>query len=275
MSRTLLYLSVLSGLFLFIGYLIGGESGMVGAFVFAALFNVGSYWFSDKLVLAMYQAKPLTQQEAPNIYSMVQELCVRDGLPMPRIYLIPETSPNAFATGRNEQHAVLGLTAGILDLMDRDELRGVIAHELSHIKNKDMLTSTIAATLAAAISMLGRLAFYFGGDERRGQLISFLIFFIALPIVAMLIQMAISREREYKADESGARLLGSGLPLAKGLRKLQSAVKAHPLEGTAMQQATAHLFIVNPFSAGFLSKIFSTHPPLQDRITRLEKGPVV
>lgn len=272
MTRTLLYISVLTGIFLFIGYLVGGEQGLVIAFALASIFNVGSYWFSDKLVLAMYQAKPLTQQQAPNIYAMVQDLCARNMMPMPRIYLIPEASPNAFATGRNEQHAVLGLTSGILDVMDRDELRGVISHELSHIKNRDMLTSTIAATLAAAISMLGRIAFYFGGDERRGQMISFLIFVIAMPILAMLIQMAISREREYKADESGAKLLGSGVPLAKGLRRLKEAVARHPLEGTAMQQATAHLFIVNPFSLGFFSKLFSTHPPLDDRIARLEKG---
>lgn len=272
MTRTLLYISILTGIFLFVGYVLGGEQGLVIAFALASIFNVGSYWFSDKLVLAMYQAKPLTQQQAPNIYAMVQDLCARSSLPMPKIYLIPEASPNAFATGRNEQHAVLGLTSGILDVMDRDELRGVISHELSHIKNRDMLTSTIAATLAAAISMLGRIAFYFGGDERRGQMISFLIFVIAMPILAMLIQMAISREREYKADESGAKLLGSGVPLAKGLRRLKEAVARHPLEGTAMQQATAHLFIVNPFSLGFFSKLFSTHPPLDDRIARLEKG---
>lgn len=275
MSRTALYLGLLSGIFLLIGYLIGGNQGMIIALAFAVLFNFGSYWFSDKLVLAMYQAKPLSPQEAPNIYQMVTELAMKNGMPMPRVYLIPEVTPNAFATGRNEEHAVLGITSGILEILNRDELRGVIAHELSHIKNKDMLTGTMAATLAAAISLLGRLAFYFGGDERRGQLISFVIFVVVTPVLAFLIQMAVSREREFKADESGARLVGNGKGLAEALRKLKEAVAHHPLQGTPAEQATAHLFIVNPFSLGFWGKLFSTHPPTEERIARLMKGPTL
>lgn len=276
MSRTILYLGTLTGLFLAIGYLLGGMNGAAIALLLACLFNIGSYWFSDKLVLAMYRAKPLTAQDAPNLYTMVRDLTVKAKLPMPKLYIIPESTPNAFATGRDEHHAVLGFTAGILETMETEELRGIIAHELSHIKNKDMLTSTIAATLAGAISLLGRFAFYFGGtDDRKSELISFLVFVILTPIIALLIQMAISREREYKADSSGARLLGSGNALAAALRKLKNAVARHPLEGTGMQQATAHLFIVNPFSLNVLTKIFSTHPPLDERIARLERYPAI
>lgn len=275
MFRTVILLGFLTGLFMLIGYGIGGERGMTTAFLLAAVMNFGSYWFSDKLVLAMYRAKPIEPNDAPELYSMVQELCMKAALPLPKIYLIPDASPNAFATGRNEQHAVLGVTQGILNLMSRDELRGVISHELSHIKNKDMLTSTIAATLAGAISQLAHFAFFFAGsrdEEHRGAgPVEFFIFLVLTPIVAMLVQMAVSREREYKADESGAQLIGSGLSLAAALKKLGGAVAKTPMEGTPIETATAHLFIVNPFSPSFLMKIFSTHPPLEDRIARLEK----
>lgn len=275
MQRTILYLGVLTGLFLLIGYGLGGQQGALTALVFAAILNFGSYWFSDKLVLAMYQAKEIAPQEAPELYSLVQRLCMKAQLPLPKIYLIPELSPNAFATGRDEHHAVLGVTQGLLNIMEPDELAGVISHELAHVKNKDMLTSSIAATLAGAISQLAHFAFLFSGrgnDENRSGPLEFFIFLVLTPIIAMLIQLAVSREREYKADASGAELMGSGVPLARALKKLHAAVEQHPMQGDLTQQATAHLFIVNPFTLGFFSRIFSTHPPLEDRITRLTKG---
>lgn len=270
--RTVLYLGALTGLFLGIGYLLGGFEGALAAFFLATLLNVGSYWFSDKIVLALYQAKPLPREQAPELYTMVQELCTKYQLPLPRIYHIKDPSPNAFATGRNEQHAVLGITTGILDLMTLDELRGVLAHELSHIKNKDMLISTMAATLAGAISFLARSIYFFGGnDDRRSETLSFIFFLIVTPILAILIQFAVSRTREYEADASGARLLGEGTTLAAALRKLKDGIARHPMHAAGGQAATAHLFIVNPFSLGFVGKLFSTHPPLDDRIARLER----
>lgn len=255
-----------------IGYFLGGGQGAGFALVFSILFNIGSYWFSDKIILSLYRAKELPPGQAPELVRTVGELCGKAGLPMPRIYLIPEEIPNAFATGRDEHHAVLGVTAGILRVMDMQQLRGVLAHELCHVKNKDMLVSTIAATLAGAISFLARSLAFFGSDDRRQNFAGELLFLILTPLLAMLIQLAISRTREYEADASGARLLGEGMSLARALRTLQASARSNPVQPSSFEQSTAHLFITNPFTIGFFGKLFSTHPPLEERIARLERG---
>ena len=276
--KTGILLSVLTVLLVFIGQLLGGARGAVTAFAFALLINLGSYWFSDKIVLAMYRAKPLSETDGPQVYRAVREIASRIGMPMPKLFLIPTVTPNAFATGRSPKHAAVAVTSGLLQIMSEEELKGVLAHELSHVKNRDTLVMTIAAAVAGAIAMLAswaRWGLMFGGGrsgDRRGgnaavQLVAVLVIAILAPLAAMLIQLAISRTREYGADETGARLTGNPHGLAAALEKLESAVRAHPLEGA--NPATAHLFIVNPLRGDAIAKLFSTHPPVADRIHRL------
>ncbi len=276
--KTTLLMTVLTVLLIFVGNLIGGNNGMVFAFVFALIMNFGSYWFSDKIVLAMYGAKEITQDQHPTIFEIVQDLTTRAGLPMPRIYMIDSEQPNAFATGRDPQHAVVAVTAGIMRLMPKNEIRGVIAHELAHVKHRDILISSIAATIAGAITMLANMAQWamifggFGGrssnDDERGNPIAALVMMIVAPIAAMLVQMAISRSREYDADEGGAKISGDPMALAHALRRLEAAKNEIPMQATP---ATAHMFIINPLSGKSLMNMFSTHPPIDDRIARLEE----
>jgi heat shock protein HtpX len=272
--KTTLLLGLLTGLILWFGAYLGGEQGLVIAFVFAAVMNFGSYWFSDKIVLAMYGAKPVTMNEAPDLYRVVQNLATRAGMPMPKLYVIPTDAANAFATGRNPEHAAVAVTEGIMRLMTWDEIEGVLAHEISHVRNRDILISSIAATLAGVIMMLAnmvRWAAIFGGvsrDEREGGggLIGLLMMSILAPLAAMLIQLAISRSREYQADASGAQLLHSGESLARALEKLEYASQRIPMDASPQ---TAHLFIVNPLSGRSFANLFSTHPPIDERIRRL------
>ena len=272
--KTVLFLGALTGLLLFIGGLIGGRGGMMIAFLFAVVMNFGAYWFSDKIILSMYNAQEVTPNQAPEIYTLVRNLAMRAGLPMPRVYIIPEETPNAFATGRDENHAVVAMTQGILRILSRDELEGVLAHELTHIKNNDMLIGSIAATLAGAIVMLANMAQWaaiFGGsrsddDEGGGGVVSMILMAILAPIAATLIQMAISRSREYLADEGGARISGKPYGLAGALEKLSRASQAIPMNANP---STAHLFIVNPLTGQSLMNLFSTHPPIEERVARL------
>ena len=272
--KTGLLLAVLTAMLVVIGGAIGGQQGMVVAFVLALAMNVFSYWFSDKMVLAMYHAQPIDERQAPELHAMVRRLAQRAQIPMPRVYLIPGDTPNAFATGRNPEHAVIAVTEGILRILDQDELEGVLAHELSHVKNRDVLISTIAATLAGAITYLAHMAqwsAFFGGrrdDEDGGgsNPIAMIAMAIIAPIAAMLVQMAVSRAREFQADATGARLAGRTWGLSKALEKLQMAQQVVPMDANP---ATAHLFIVNPLSGQAFMNLFSTHPPLEERITRL------
>ncbi len=275
MLKTAVLLAALTALLVLIGDFLGGAQGMVVAFVFALLINFGSYWFSDRIVLAMYGAQPVDEAAAPEIYRVVRTLTTRAGLPMPRVYVIPEDTPNAFATGRNPSHAAVAVTQGILRILSEDELEGVLAHELSHVKNRDTLTMTLAATLAGAVTMVARMAGYaamFGGrrsddEDSGGGAIGAIVMMIVAPIAAILIQLAISRAREFQADASGARMAGRPWGLAKALEKLEIASKLSPMDASP---ATAHLFIVNPLrGAGGLSVLFSTHPPIEERIARL------
>ena len=265
--KTALLLGVLSAIFLFLGEAIGGADGLALGFFVAVVVNFGSYWFSDKIVLAMYRAKPVGPGH--RLYDLVANLAQRAGLPMPRVYVIPEPSPNAFATGRSPQHAAVAATEGILQLLDDEELAGVVAHELAHVKNRDILISSVAATLAAAIMMVARFAMFFGGsrDDRQGQNPVALVATVVLsPIAAMLIQAAISRSREFGADAGGAAIVGTPSGLVNALRKLESGSKAVPLDANP---ATAHMFIIKPFSAAGLFSLFSTHPPTERRIQAL------
>jgi heat shock protein HtpX len=270
--RTGILLGALTGLLLLIGGYFGGRQGIVIAFIFAMIMNFGSYWFSDKIVLSMYRASEVSEREAPELYTIVKNLALRADLPMPRVYIVPGDTPNAFATGRNERHAVVAVTEGILRILDRDELEGVLAHELTHIKNKDMLIGSIAATLAGAVMMLASMAkwaaiFGIGGDdEDGGGIVGLILMAILAPIAAMLIQMGISRSREYMADEGGARISGKPYGLASALEKLASASKSVPMKASP---ATAHMFTVNPLTAKSFANLFSTHPPIEKRIERL------
>ncbi len=273
MVKTTLFLGLLTGLFIAVGGLLGGRSGMMMAFVFALIMNFVSYWFSDKIVLKMYGAQPIGEAEAPVVHRIVRSLATRAGIPMPKLYLIPSEAANAFATGRNPQHAAVAVTHGIMRIMDETELEGVLAHELSHVLNRDILISTVAATVAGAISMLANMAQWglmFGGsrdDEGRGtNPIALLLTVILAPLAAMLIQMAVSRSREYQADASGAQLTRNPNGLASALTKLGQASGIVPMDANP---ATAHLFIVNPLSGRALSSLFATHPPLEERIARL------
>jgi len=265
--KTALLLGALSALLLLIGQALGGAQGMFIGFLIAVVTNFGSYWFSDKIVLRMYRATEVGPDH--RLTQIVTRLAAKAGLPQPRCYVIPDPSPNAFATGRNPQHAAVAATEGILQILNDDELEGVLAHELSHVKHRDILTSSIAATIAAAIMMVSRFAMFFGGgrdDRRGGNPIALLATIILAPLAAMLIQMWISRTREYDADAGGAALVGSPLGLASALRKIESASHAVPMDANP---ATAHMFIIKPFSAGGLLGLFSSHPPTQARIDAL------
>ncbi|OGR85381.1 MAG: protease HtpX, partial [Elusimicrobia bacterium RIFCSPLOWO2_01_FULL_54_10] len=254
-----------------VGHFIGGPQGMAAFFVIGLAINFVSYWFSDKIVLMMYGAKLATEQELPQVHRIVQNLTQKAGMPMPKIYLMNSPVPNAFATGRNPEHAAVAVTTGIMNILDEKELTGVLGHELSHVQNRDILISTIAAGIAGAISMLSRSALWFGGsrDDREGggHPLAMILVAILAPLAAMIIQMAISRSREYAADESGARLTGLPMSLASALKKLETGVKRHPDNA---HPATAHLFIVSPLSGKSFISIFSTHPPTSERVKRLE-----
>ena len=274
--KTFFLMLVLMGIFILVGTAIGGRSGAVYAFIFAALMNFGMYWFSDKIVLRMYGAKQVSQGDAPELYQIVGELVNKAGLPMPKVYIMENETPNAFATGRNPEHAAVAVTTGILRILSKEELMGVIGHELSHIQHRDILISTIAATMAGAISMLSSMARWgaiFGGgrsDEEGGgggNILVVLLVSIFASIAAMLIQMAISRSREYMADEGGAHL-SHPLSLAKALGKLEVAAQRIPMEANP---STAHMFIVNPLRGGGVLSLFSTHPPIGERIAKLEE----
>ncbi|MGH7932692.1 MAG: zinc metalloprotease HtpX [Candidatus Binataceae bacterium] len=277
MIKTTLLLAVLTGLIMLIGGLLGGTSGVVIGFVIAVIMNFGSYWFSDKLVLRAYGARPLDASSAPELYSIVNELASAANIPMPRLYLVDSDTPNAFATGRSPKHAAVAVTSGIMRICNREELKGVIGHELSHVINRDILISSVAATLAGAIMIIsygvrwGALFGGFGGrdGERGSGLLELLAMAILAPLAATMIQLAISRTREYQADASGARLTHNPIYLANALRKLEAANERMPLAGAT--PSTAHLFIVNPLSAAGLQRLFSTHPPIEERIRRLER----
>jgi heat shock protein HtpX len=266
--KTAMLLGILSALLLLIGEALGGAQGLVIGFMFAALTNFASYWFSDKIVLRMYSAREA--EPGSRLVRIVTQLAQRAGLPQPRCYIIPQPSPNAFATGRNPEHAAVAATEGILELLTDEELEGVLAHELAHVKHRDILTSSIAATIAAAIMMISRFAMFFGGarddDRRGGNPIALLATIILAPIAAMLIQMAISRSREYDADAGGASIAGSPDGLVSALQKLEAASKVVPLDANP---ATAHMFIIKPFSISGLAGLFSSHPATKDRIEAL------
>jgi heat shock protein HtpX len=275
MFKTALLLAVLTAMLVVIGGAVGGQQGMLLAFVLALAMNFFSYWFSDRIVLRMYRAQPIDEAKAPSLYAMVRRLATRAGIPMPRLYLIPSETPNAFATGRNPQHAAVAVTEGILRLLNEEELEGVLAHELAHVTNRDVLVATLAATLAGAITYLAHMAqwaTFFGGghrgddDEGGTNPLAMLLLAILAPIAAMLVQLAVSRAREYQADASGARLAGRPWGLAKALEKLHTAQQVVPMPANP---ATAHLFIVNPLSGQAMMHLFSTHPPVEERIRRL------
>jgi heat shock protein HtpX len=276
--KSTLLLVTLTLFLLFVGDLIGGRNGVVVAFAISVAMNFFSYFYSDKLALAMYRAQPVTRAELPRAYEVVERLTAKEGLPMPKIYVLPTESPNAFATGRNPQHASVAVTHGILELLDDEELEGVLAHELGHVRNRDILTSSIAATLAGAITMVARMGYWaslFGGyggggrdDRERGGGFSALLMMILAPLAATLIQLAISRSREYEADATGARATGNPYALARALQKLDNYSRRIPMQASA---TNAHLFIVAPLlsGGGGWGQLFSTHPPIPERIRRL------
>lgn len=273
--KTAVLLGLLSGLLLVGGQALGGRNGLYMGLALAVLMNSTSYFLSDKIALSMYSAQLVSETENPEVYRrvapIVRNLAQRMGLPMPKLYVIPENSPNAFATGRNPQHASVAFTAGILQLMSDQEIEGVVAHELGHVLHRDILISSVAATLAAAITMLARFAFWFGGsrreDDEGGGAMGAIFMMILAPIAAMLIQMAISRSREYDADAASAKYVGSPYPLIGGLQKLETWSKRIPMDASP---STAHMFIVKPFSGQALMRLFSTHPSTEDRIARLQ-----
>jgi heat shock protein HtpX len=266
--KTALLLGVMSALFLFLGEALGGAQGLVLGFVFAAVTNFVSYWFSDKIVLKMYGAKEVGPEH--RLFRIVTHLALRAGLPQPRCYVIPQASPNAFATGRNPEHAAVAATEGILQMLDDEELEGVLAHELAHVKHRDILISSIAATMAAAIMMISRFAMFFGGsrdnDREGSNPVALLATIILAPVAAMLIQAAISRSREYDADAGGAAIAGGPHGLVRALKKIEAASRVIPLDANP---ATAHMFIIKPFSLSGLTSLFSTHPPTELRIQAL------
>ena len=277
MLRTTLLLAALTGLMVGIGQMLGGSQGAVVALVLAGVMNFGSYWFSDKIVIRMYGGQEIREGDDPELYAIVKNLAQQNQMPMPRLYLIPTDSPNAFATGRNPEHAAVAVTAGIRRLLTRRELEGVLAHELAHVTNRDILISSIAATLAGAIMTLARMAQWamiFGGgrrDEREeggGGALGLLVTMIVAPLAAMLIQMAISRSREFQADDTGARLVRDPEALASALQKIAGGSAQVPLDASPQ---TAHMFIINPLRASMLQNLFSTHPPLEQRLERLHR----
>ena len=270
--RTAILLGIMTLFIIFVGQLLGGRQGMIFAFFLAAGMNFFSYWFSDKMVLKMYRAQEVSPQQAPDLYTLVEELAKAAHLPMPKVYIIPQDSPNAFATGRNPDHAVVAVTQGLLRIMSRDELKGVLAHEMAHVKNRDILIGSIAATMAGAVMILANMARWsaiFGGrDDDEGGLgfIGVIATSIIAPIAAMVIQMAVSRSREYLADSTGAKFAGRSEGLAGALEKLGDYSQKRPMEASPQ---TAHMFIVNPLAGKSLMQLFSTHPPLEERIARL------
>lgn len=270
--KTVILLGAMTGIFLLVGGMAGGETGMLIAFIFAAVMNVGAYWFSDKIVLKAYKAVELPESDFPDIYRMVRQLTEKANIPMPKLYYLNQESPNAFATGRNPENSAVALSKGIINLMKRDELEGVIAHELTHIINRDTLISTVAATISGAIMFLAYKMRWFailgGGrnDDDNGGALGLIMMAILAPFAATIIQMAISRSREYKADNGGAHLTNNPEGLASGLLKLGQLSKRIPMKAT---KQTAHMFIVNPFSGKSFFKIFSTHPPIEERVARL------
>ena len=275
--KTAFLLTALTLLLIFIGRVLGGQNGMLIALIFAAVMNFVSYFFSDKIALAMYRAQPVTREELPGVYQVVERLAQKIGIPVPKIYVIPNDSPNAFATGRNPQHASVAVTQGILKLLNEEELEGVLAHELGHVRNRDILISSIAATIAGAITYLAHIAQWgmiFGGYERdredRGGGLAALAMIILAPLAAMLIQLAVSRSREYQADETGAHFTGNPYALANALAKLDAYSKRLPMQA---DPSTAHLFIIQPFVGQSLMNLFSTHPPIAKRIERLTGRP--
>jgi heat shock protein HtpX len=272
MLKTTALMAAMAILLVFIGGALGGRTGMTFALVMAFGLNFFTYWYSDRVVLRMYKAREVTEAQAPELFGVVRTLASRAQLPMPRVYVIDQPQPNAFATGRNPSHAAVAVTTGIMRLLDRDELMGVLGHELSHIRNRDILIGTIAATFAAAISYLAYMAQWamiFGGgdDDDGGNPFAAIVMMIVGPIAAMLIQLAISRSREYGADRGGAEVAGNPLYLAGALRKLQRASEEIPMQASP---ATSHMFIVNPLRGGKMAKLFSTHPPMEERVARLE-----
>ena len=272
--KTTLLLGGLTGLILAFGYYVGGQDGILMALIFAIIMNFGSYWFSDRLVLSMYHAKIVSETEAPQLHRIIDDLTHRAGMTKPRIAIIDLPVPNAFATGRNEKHAVVAVTTSIMRVLDERELRAVLAHELGHVKNRDILISSVAATLAGVISYMAQMIFFFGGggrDRDGGNPLAALALVILSPIMAMIIQMAISRTREYEADKRGASFCGNPMDLAHALKKLDQVSHQMPLQGQPKHEATAHLFIVNPFASSIISRLFSTHPEVEDRIARLER----
>jgi heat shock protein HtpX len=278
--RTTILLAVLTALLVWLGDMFGGRQGAIIALLIAGVMNFVSYWFSDKIVIKMYGGQEVGPQDDPELYGIVQDLAQRAALPMPKVYVLPQDTPNAFATGRNPQHAAVAVTGGIRRILTKRELAGVLGHELSHVKNRDILVSTIAATLAGAISYMAQMAQWaaiFGGGRDRdeegggGNIFSLLLMMIVAPIAAMLIQMAVSRSREYGADDGGAKITGDPLALASALRKLHMGAQNIPLHANdATANATAHLFIVNPLTGRGFASLFSTHPPMEERIARLE-----
>jgi len=273
--KTVLLLGLLTGILLWAGDAMGGRNGLMIAFVLAAVINLGGWFFSDKIALKMHHAQPVSEAEAPELYSIVHELASSAGIPMPRLYLIPENQPNAFATGRGPSHASVAVTQGLLQAMDREEVKGVLAHELAHVKHRDILIASVAATLAGAITMLARMAGWalmFGGHggsrDGRGGGLGGLFFYMLAPIAALVIQMAVSRSREYSADAGGAQIAGNPHGLASALRKLGAITQRVPMR--TAQASTAHMMIASPFGGRSAMRLFSTHPPIEERIRRLE-----
>lgn len=277
--KTFVLMTLLTVILIAAGGVLGGTQGMVIALVFAAIMNIGTYWFSDKMVLSMYHATPVTEAEQPELYSIVRNLAVRGNIPMPKVYIVDEDTPNAFATGRNPQHAAVCVTTGIMRILNNNELSGVIGHELTHVKNRDILISSIAATVAGAISMLAWMAEWgamftgFGGrsNDREGNIVGLIVMAILAPLIATLIQLAISRQREYAADKGGAALSGNPLYLASALNKLEAGNEEEPMPANQVTHATAHMFIVNPLRSGAFKSLFSTHPATEDRIEKLKE----
>ena len=273
--KTTLLLGLLTGLFLFIGSILGGKAGLIIGLIFAGIMNVGSFWFSDKIVLKMYRAQEADRSKHSKLYDMVKDITVRAKLPMPKVYIIPGPHPNAFATGRSPNHAAIACTVGIINLLTDHELKGVIAHELAHVKNRDTLISTVSATIAGVISYIAMMARWsaifggFGGNRDNNNIIELIVLAIIAPLMAMIIQMAISRSREYLADETGARFLNDATGLASALEKIEQGIKHVPLRPMGQTEATAHLFIQNPFRNKGIVKLFSTHPSTKDRIKKL------
>jgi len=270
--KTAILMAAITALFMVVGQLLGGQTGMILALLFALAMNFFSYWFSDRMVLKMYNAQEVDAQSAPRFYAMVQELAARAQLPMPRVYLINEDAPNAFATGRNPEHAAVAATTGILRLLSERELRGVMAHELAHVKHRDILISTISATMAGAISALANFGMLFGGRDSEGRpanpIVSIAVMILA-PLAASLIQMAISRSREFEADRGGAEISGDPQALASALQKIHQLARGIPLQAAEAHPETAQMMIMNPLSAGGLRGLFSTHPPTEERVAAL------